>query len=598
MLRLLAMRNLAIGFTLLPIFSLFAAVQNPSPSPNTSPDTVTLTGRVVNALTGDPVRNVNLRLIIVTNPSERTVGSEAVQNASAVSDAQGNFQFTDLLPGRYTLSADKTGFVRQQYGARAGQLSPSAPLIGEPGQQIKELTFPLTPQAVISGHVLNEGGGPLSQVSVQIFRQTGYFRNPTNMTSTATNDLGQFLIGNLAAGKYIIRADTRNINGTVLPAPGAARLVYLPTFYPSATDLRSAVCVAVTAGQQVSGIEIWLQKGQVFRVRGKIRGAPSDSVRTQVALAPQTPAGGFFDRSQMARGGNVVRNDGSFEFPSVQPGPYVLTVTSFAAGGQMRLSARVPVTVSNADVDDLLVESGAVPLAAISGKISVEGDDHAKLSGNVLLQTTDIGQFFPVTPPARIQDDGSFQSERIFPGKYFINVTPLPPGSYLKQVRAGTAEIIESGLDLSESSPPQLQILIGSNPASIEGTVRRDDKPWPSAFITLLPDSLRPESFRHFARTAIADQNGLFKLNGIPPGEYRVYAWEEAVSVPEIDPDELKPYDSFAVKIKLAEGDHEQMDLSPRRSNRNNLLVLVRREWFPNHRPNLQEVGSNALLGN
>src|SRR5712692_5149544 len=90
-------------------------------------------GRVVNAATGEPLRKVNLRLFPV---GQAGAGAAPLQPATAVSDTEGKFKFENLEPGRYSLSAEKTGFTRQQYGSRSGSMGPGTQLTLVAGQKL------------------------------------------------------------------------------------------------------------------------------------------------------------------------------------------------------------------------------------------------------------------------------------------------------------------------------------------------------------------------------------------------------------------------------------------------------------------------------
>ncbi len=141
-------------------------------------------------------------------------------------------------------------------------------------------------------------------------------------------------------------------------------------------------------------------------------------------------------------------------------------------------------------------------------------------------------------------------------------VMGLPEGAYVKRVQAGSVDALENGLDLSQAeAAPPIQILISSKAATIEGVVRSEDRPWPGAAVTLLPESAQPERLRWLQKTSGTDQNGAFSLKGVAPGEYRLYAWQEFVPLFELDPEQLKSYESGSVKVKVGEGARERVEL-------------------------------------
>src|SRR2546426_3445302 len=234
-------------------------------------------GRVLNVLTGEPIRKVNLTLTVSGGAS---AGTAPPQSTTAVSDAEGKFRFEKLEAERYMLSADKTGFVRQQYGARTGQLGPGTALTLGAGERLTNLDFKLTPQAVIAGKVLDEDGEPLAGVMIQVLRKTAYSNRPMGVMGMSSNDVGEFRIANLAPGKYILRAEyRRNMFGQAPHVEGTdADGVddYVPTFHPGSTDPQGAVPISLTAGQELSGIIVRLHRAAGYRIRGKVVGTSVD----------------------------------------------------------------------------------------------------------------------------------------------------------------------------------------------------------------------------------------------------------------------------------------------------------------------------------
>jgi hypothetical protein len=67
--------------------------------------TARLRGRVTALETGGPVRRAQVRI------SGPDIGSK-----TAITDAEGRFEFRDLPGGRFNVSATKSGFVNVQYG--------------------------------------------------------------------------------------------------------------------------------------------------------------------------------------------------------------------------------------------------------------------------------------------------------------------------------------------------------------------------------------------------------------------------------------------------------------------------------------------------
>src|SRR5438552_19150128 len=108
-----------------------------------------LQGQVLNLVTGEPVRKANLTL-------EPEHGGT---NLKAVTDNEGKFSIENIDPGRFTLAAERQGFVTQNYGARRPS-GPGTNLELKTSQALKDLSFKLTPQGVIVGRVVDDDAEP------------------------------------------------------------------------------------------------------------------------------------------------------------------------------------------------------------------------------------------------------------------------------------------------------------------------------------------------------------------------------------------------------------------------------------------------------
>ena len=171
-----------------------------------------LEGRVVNAKTGEPLRRVNLTMRSSATGMRTSVPMASSAPYAASTDAEGKFRIEKIEPGTYMLFAERQGFVRQAHGARrAGMQGTNITLAA--GQELKDLEFKLTPQAVITGRVVDEEGEPLARVSVQVLRRFYYQGQQRLMPSGGgqTTDTGEFRISELAPGRYWISADRKSV---------------------------------------------------------------------------------------------------------------------------------------------------------------------------------------------------------------------------------------------------------------------------------------------------------------------------------------------------------------------------------------------------
>jgi hypothetical protein len=386
------------------------------------------------------------------------------------------------------------------------------------------------------------------------------------MMGMSTNDVGEFRIAGLGPGRYVIRAEQRGpMFGGAAPAVTESRtegtLGYVPTWYPGVTEEASAGEITVAAGQQLSGMDIRLRKGRVFQVSGRIQGVPAGSSRLQVSLQPKrTSRGGMI--FGFGGGGNV-KPDGTFALPSVMPGSWDVVAMNLESGRPQMLG-RASVTVTNANIENVVIQAGS-PLE-LTGRVIQESDaepaGNAKtaVSGQVMLQPMQPAPMF--LQPARIQEDGTFRISGVSRDHFRVDVIGLSGDQYVRSVRAGNVDVTTTGVDLSAAdTAPPLEIRVSAKGAAVSGVVLDGDKPSPGALVVALMQPFNPDRRSAMQKMATTDQNGRFTLQGLAPGEYRIYAWDSYLPMSELDAEQLKPFEKLSAAVKLKEEAREQVEL-------------------------------------
>jgi hypothetical protein len=112
------------------------------------------------------------------------------------------------------------------------------------------------------------------------------------------------------------------------------------------------------------------------------------------------------------------------------------------------------------------------------------------------------------------------------------------------------------------SAPDPLEIVIGAKGGSVDGVVHAGrERVVPSAIVVLLPDlSLRQTRLDLFKDTVSA-ADGKFHFDGIAPGTYRIFAWEDIRSGDWYDPDFMKTQEFSGVEIRFNEADMKELDV-------------------------------------
>ena len=541
-------RDLAMSTFLLSLWLFLAAPAQQTTAPN-SGDLCTIQGVVIKAGTGEPLHKATVEAV----PAGSRTGNDQSQGGSAETDAMGRFEIKGINPGRYFLMAQRNGFVRQPYGQRTPG-GAGAMLTLDAGEKFNA-TFQMIPAAVITGHVYDEDGEPVvyAQVMAMHFTYANGERRLVGNTAGQTNDLGEFRLFGLSPGQYIVQAtyrpsQLRNAGG---------KEGYLPTFYPGVPDAGRAAPVTVKGGDEFSGVDINLQSSRTLTVKGHVINAGcGTSLQGMIMLQNASP-----NSVQMNSGNSASNDQGAFELRNVLPGSYYLTAVLPSEGKQC--VGRQPLEVADADLDGVML--AVSPGVEIKGHLHIEGPSDSNPGAlSVSLSSKSNTPFFGSSRDS-VKADGSFLLKNAFDGEYEVNVNNLPDNSFLKSARLDGVDVLAAGLTVdTKQTPGTLEIVVSSNGASVDGAITKDQQPFPGATVTLVPDPPHRGERRLFKYTS-TDQTGHFTLQGISPGDYKVFAWEKIEPGAYTSTEFLQPYENLGESVHITEGSKNsaQVDLIP-----------------------------------
>src|SRR5688500_2277730 len=208
--------------------------------------TAKISGRVVAADTGSPIRRAQIRIN----------SRDANFNRNVATDSEGRYEFTGLSDGRYRLFVSKAGYVALEYG-QARPFEAGKPLDIATGQVLEKMDFSLPRGSAITGRITDEFGDPITDVQVQAMRYQ-FVNGQRDLVPTGrfaqTDDLGAYRLFGLMPGDYIVRASLRDMPMGRPVEPGQNQTGYPGTYYPGVTDVGQAQTVTVTLGQEAGSI--------------------------------------------------------------------------------------------------------------------------------------------------------------------------------------------------------------------------------------------------------------------------------------------------------------------------------------------------------
>jgi hypothetical protein len=532
--------------------------------------------------------------------------------------SDGRFKFENVKDGKYRLVAVRTGqYHPAEYGQRhllqRGLYFP----VGV-GEALKDLKIEMTPTGAISGRVVDEDGDPLGHVVVLALTlqyQAGELR-PYIERQAVTDENGVYRLWWLGPGKYYVaavqedpkrrtidmaptappgrvlarsRATSPAIVKQVLPDGTVQEEAYGVVYYGGTDDLSRAATIDVFSGETFPGADIPMGAGkrQTRHIRGvvlngetgqpmansEVLAVPRQWRPNALVLEATTTDAGVFDLAGAFPDSYLVRAKNNASNVMVVGAGQVLY------DGGKPLVGYLPVEVGGSDVDVRLVMTGGISLL---GQVTIEGvsladaetalgrmtialarDPDLIAMPDPLMPLPPVPPPPPGSPPVRRPANGQVLNSGEFtlvvaPGDFRMNVRGLPPNSYVKSIRMGGEDILGSGLHLTRAPENPLQIVIGTDSGTISGTVvDAASRPFTNATVVLVPDLPDQRKRGDLYRSVASDSSGNFTLKSIPPGSYKLFAWEWAAPDSWQNAEFLRAYETTGTSIRIAPSDKQ-----------------------------------------
>jgi len=501
-------------------------------------DSLAIRGRVVDDIAHRGVSRARLSL----------AGEDLRTPIATFSDDQGAFQFAGVAAGHYRLSIEKAGFFSEiPYGQV--QVTPGA------ATAVPDIV--LTTKRTISGTIHFRDNVAAFRADVRVVNVSGGKAGSTSRGATV-NEQGEFVVSDLRPGRYIVSAmstgapqQSRDVYGDLVPAvPGRASG---PTFPSGTSDVSGAIDLRTTA--EASRLEITLdEQPPGVDVEGKVdlSGIP----------APQLPPDAGTQLPQrlaiviLAYAGNpptTVRQmqtapDGSFKFPTVPAGKYILVVP-------IPQLATLPIEVATQPLRGLTITPGEV--APTNGKIEIEGptpQGNPPPPASIRIQTR--AEVIPLTNQLGVSPQGEFRLNGSRGEAYDLTFVNVPPSMYIAQITQGDHEL-PGGIGV-RAGGEAVRVVLKQDGATLDGRVLAGTQPGSKAFVVLAPaDRTRRDLFR----TSVADAQGSFRIQTVAPGTYSLLALDRNEDDDYLDPGSFRTWEDRTVTVKLDPSSSKTIEL-------------------------------------
>jgi protocatechuate 3,4-dioxygenase beta subunit len=543
---------------LLPLLVLFGFVQKAvvlpaAPSASATPSAFRISGRVIDAVTGQPLASAVVA-IDSSNPSNSPNSPDSTRVEATAAD--GSFVFADLLPGKYVLSARHRGYIAQTY--QQHESFTTAIAVG-PGFESENLIFGLRPSASISGEIADESDDPIRHADVMLFHQTfvGGKRRTILIQRTATDDEGRYHFGHLIPGTYFVgvaaqpwyaqhnvrhqvkQENQGGVFGHLQPLTEQNQIldvVYPVSFFVNASDLAGAAAITLRSGDTEIA-DFRMRPVPALHLLVKTSAAdPGQGEQVQV-MQPLAE-----DSSVPIPVGFTQVAPGLVEVTGVPPGSIHLGVNTPHGNEWTRRSQSVQVS-GDAEIDATQNGSAVV----VSGILKMEDASPLPQPTRVMLRSFANGQAFNTTVSST--GEFSFKNNPVETGDYELIIIE-PQALFIRKLTSSGAKTSGRSLEIATAQDVNVTITAVRGTAKVTGIALKKDKPAPGAMIVLAPLDLKsnPVLFRRDQ----ADSDGTFELNLVVPGRYTLMAIEDGWDLEWADPDVLQKYIAGGESVQIA----------------------------------------------
>ena len=489
------MRRMAAAIVLLSDVVLSGHPQLPprDSSTATQSGTATIRGRVVAADTQEPLRNARVAL----------GGISSVQPVFTGDD--GRFLFSNLPSGKYTLSARKAGYAATSFGQRRPDLPP-IPIALEAGSVFSNAELRMPRSAAISGRITDEFGDPLEPATVTALRivRRGSVVASTIAVTGVTDDLGEYYLGGLPAGTYIVAASPKR-------GPEQTR-----AYFPGVPARVQAEPITLQAGERRSATDFAAAPGQLGKLTITFTDLKGEPVNAVAMIANVGPWLGD-------AGAPIVPMVGSVVTRAIEPGEWSI----FARSPEGAVGfARVSIGSDDAAITMRLAKGGRVTGRLVTGRGSIPSD--AAFLVEALQASPSPVMLPPLGASARTGGGSSAFELTELLGPRDLRVRSAAPSPwFVTDIVHDGRSLLDKTIDFKGGETLEgVQVVLSDRVGTVSGSaVDLQGMRVSDYFVLIFPeDASSPARLRRLANASRSNHKGEFTIENLPPGSYLAVA--------------------------------------------------------------------------
>lgn len=501
-----------------------------------------VTGTVVNSVTGEPIRRALVR----------------AADSGAMTDAEGRFELSNVPAGSIRLIARKPGYFNDEELRRYNSVE-----MFQIGAQTGPISLKLTPAAVLTGSITGSAGQPLEGIPIRAtyVRIADGRRQFEERGGTTTDEDGNFRLAGLLPGSYYLATGASpafdNLPPAIARAAGHAR-GYPGTYFPNAPTREQATAIHVAPGEQKRA-DFELHPVPLFNVKGRVSGIPAggsagmevlNDAGEPLGAEPRfDPASGTFDVRYLPAGSYRLQANGQDGNNHALYGEIPINLQRDLEGVQVPLEPLLTIPIEVHEVSTS--EKKSVTILTLPGN----EQRRIELLPRISLRSLDARQhaeYESEIEPTLSSVKWLFRN--VQPGKYAVHADAGEQW-YVDSVSCGGIDLLKGPLTVTAALRDPIEIAVRNDAASLTAELHSNVPQ--TVTVLVLPQNGNAE-IRAFPNVGV---QGQLMARGFAPGDYSLLALSNADDFEYRSEDAIRPYLSKAVHATLYPNQQTKVEL-------------------------------------